>query len=86
MRPDLPVLMMSGYTEQAVAPQFSKSGPGMTGFLQKPFLAEDLIDVLRRFLEIATRVACNLSVSRHLLPGRRTIYLPFPTSSELSPA
>lgn len=51
MRPDLPILMMSGYTEQVVAPQFSSSGPGITGFLQKPFLAEDLIGVLRRFAE-----------------------------------
>lgn len=51
MRPDLPILMMSGYTEQVVAPQFSDSGPGITGFLQKPFLAEDLIAVLRRFAE-----------------------------------
>jgi CheY-like chemotaxis protein len=51
MRPDLPILMMSGYTEQVVAPQFNSSGPGVTGFLQKPFLAEDLIAVLRRFAE-----------------------------------
>jgi PAS domain S-box-containing protein len=49
--PQLPVLMMSGYTEQAVAPQFEESGPGATAFLQKPFLAEDLIAVLRRFAE-----------------------------------
>ena len=49
--PLLPILMMSGYTEQVVAPQFSGSGPGLTGFLQKPFLAEDLIAVLRRFAE-----------------------------------
>ncbi len=54
MKPDLPILMMSGYTEQVVAPQFSKSGPGITGFIQKPFLAEDLIVVLRRFAESAT--------------------------------
>src|SRR5918994_553771 len=54
MKPDLPILMMSGYTEQVVAPQFSNSGPGTTGFLQKPFLAEDLIAVLRRFTESAT--------------------------------
>lgn len=51
LRPELPILMMSGYTEQVVAPQFSTSGPGITGFLQKPFLAEDLIAVLRRFAE-----------------------------------
>ena len=50
-RPDLPILVMSGYTEQIVAPQFNGSGPGITGFLQKPFLAEDLIAVLRRFAE-----------------------------------
>lgn len=49
--PELPVLMMSGYTEQSVSPQFGDSGPGPTGFLQKPFLAEDLIAVLRRFAE-----------------------------------
>ncbi|MEO7136162.1 MAG: response regulator [Gemmatimonadales bacterium] len=53
LRPELPILMMSGYTEQVVAPQFSTSGPGITGFLQKPFLAEDLIAVLRRFAESA---------------------------------
>jgi PAS domain S-box-containing protein len=49
--PKLPVLMMSGYTEQSVAPQFGDSYPGPIGFLQKPFLAEDLITVLRRFAE-----------------------------------
>jgi PAS domain S-box-containing protein len=49
MRPELPILMMSGYTEQVVAPQFSNTEPGITAFLQKPFLAEDLIAVLRRF-------------------------------------
>jgi PAS domain S-box-containing protein len=53
MKPALPILMMSGYTEQVVAPQFDNSGPGTTGFLQKPFLAEDLIAVLRRFAESA---------------------------------
>jgi two-component system, cell cycle sensor histidine kinase and response regulator CckA len=51
-RPDLPVIMMSGYTEEAVVSQFSENGPGMTAFLQKPFLAEDLMDVLRRTLEV----------------------------------
>jgi PAS domain S-box-containing protein len=49
--PELPVLMISGYTEQAVTPQFGDPGPGPTGFLQKPFLAEELIAVLRRFAE-----------------------------------
>jgi CheY-like chemotaxis protein len=52
-RPELPVIMMSGYTEEAVASQFSDDGPGMTAFLQKPFLAEDLMDVLRRALAVS---------------------------------
>jgi FixJ family two-component response regulator len=55
MRPELPILMMSGYTEQVVAPQFTNPGPGNTGFIQKPFLAEDLIAVLRRFAESGAR-------------------------------
>jgi two-component system cell cycle sensor histidine kinase/response regulator CckA len=52
MRPDLPVIMMSGYTEQVVAPQFTGSGPGLTAFLQKPFLAEDLMGILRQMAEV----------------------------------
>jgi PAS domain S-box-containing protein len=52
-RPRLPIIMMSGYTEQAVAPQVNASGPGITVFLQKPFLAEDLIGVLRPMVEVA---------------------------------
>jgi PAS domain S-box-containing protein len=48
MCPDLPVIIMSGYTEESVAAQFSASGAALTAFLQKPFLAEDLVDVLRR--------------------------------------
>ncbi len=51
--PDLPVIMMSGYTEESVASQFSDAGPGVTAFLQKPFFAEDLIGVLRRVLVTA---------------------------------
>jgi PAS domain S-box-containing protein len=49
--PDLPVIMMSGYTEESVAEQFSEAESGMTAFLQKPFLAEDLVAVLRRVTE-----------------------------------
>ena len=52
-RPDLPVIMMSGYTEQTVAPQFTGSGPGLTAFLQKPFLAEDLMEILREVVRVA---------------------------------
>jgi two-component system cell cycle sensor histidine kinase/response regulator CckA len=53
-RPELPVIMMSGYTEQVVVPQFSGPGPGLTAFLQKPFLAEDLMDILRQMMELTS--------------------------------
>jgi CheY-like chemotaxis protein len=48
--PDLPVIMMSGYTEQVVSQQIGSSDSN-TAFLQKPFLAEDLIAALRPFAE-----------------------------------
>jgi PAS domain S-box-containing protein len=48
--PDLPVVMMSGYTEQVVADELGESSPN-TGFLQKPFVAEDLVTAFRRFAE-----------------------------------
>jgi two-component system cell cycle sensor histidine kinase/response regulator CckA len=51
-RPNLPVILMSGFTEEVVASQFNGSEPGITAFLQKPFLAEDLIGVLRRVAEV----------------------------------
>lgn len=51
--PNLPIIMMSGYSEQVVASQFSRSEPGITAFLQKPFLAEDLIGILRQVVEVA---------------------------------
>jgi PAS domain S-box-containing protein len=51
--PDLPVIMMSGYTEESVTQQFGEAGPGATAFLQKPFFAEDLIGVIRRVLVTA---------------------------------
>ncbi|MGH7512313.1 MAG: ATP-binding protein [Gemmatimonadales bacterium] len=46
-RPDLPVVLMSGYTEQEVASKLLDDSPGAVGFLQKPFLPEDLASVLR---------------------------------------
>jgi CheY-like chemotaxis protein len=51
-RPDLPVIMMSGYTEHMVTPQLSGAGPGLTAFLQKPFVAEDLMAILRQMAEV----------------------------------
>jgi PAS domain S-box-containing protein len=56
IHPDLPVILMSGYTEEAVAAQLSEAGANVTTtFLQKPFLAEDLVQALRRVMEAATQ-------------------------------
>jgi two-component system cell cycle sensor histidine kinase/response regulator CckA len=49
--PGLPIVMMSGYTEESVAEEFLQAGSGPTAFLQKPFLAEDLVAALRKVLE-----------------------------------
>jgi two-component system, cell cycle sensor histidine kinase and response regulator CckA len=48
--PELPVVMMSGYTEEVVAEQLGESAQ-RTVFLQKPFVAEDLATAFRRFAE-----------------------------------
>jgi PAS domain S-box-containing protein len=53
LQPRLPVVLMSGYTEQEVAPQFLEDGPASVAFLQKPFLPGDLVAVLRRVLGVA---------------------------------
>jgi CheY-like chemotaxis protein len=50
IHPGLPVVMMSGYTEQVVAEQLGQSLQS-TAFLQKPFVAEDLVIAFRRFAE-----------------------------------
>jgi PAS domain S-box-containing protein len=54
--PGLPIIMMSGYTEESVAAEFLEAGSGPTAFLQKPFLAEDLVVALRRVLELTPTV------------------------------
>ncbi len=46
-KPELPVILMSGYTEQEVASKVLDARSGVVGFLQKPFLPEDLTSVLR---------------------------------------
>jgi PAS domain S-box-containing protein len=50
-RPDLPVILMSGYTEQEVASKLLNGDQSATGFLQKPFLPEDLASVLRHLAQ-----------------------------------
>jgi two-component system cell cycle sensor histidine kinase/response regulator CckA len=51
--PDLPVVLMSGYTEQDVATKILDGAGGAVGFLQKPFLSEDLSSVLRHLSQSA---------------------------------
>ena len=51
--PDLPVVLMSGYTEQDVATKILDDAGGAVGFLQKPFLSEDLSSVLRHLSQSA---------------------------------
>ena len=45
--PEVPVVLMSGYTEQDIASKLLDGTSGAAGFLQKPFLPEDLSGVLR---------------------------------------
>jgi PAS domain S-box-containing protein len=54
-RPDLPVILMSGYTEQEVASKLLEGNQGAAGFLQKPFLPEDLAGIFRHLSQPATR-------------------------------
>lgn len=49
MRPDVRVVLMSGYNEQEVTNQFA--GKGRAGFVQKPFRADALLAALREALE-----------------------------------
>ncbi len=51
--PELPVVLMSGYTEQDVASKILDGLGGAVGFLQKPFLSEDLSSVLRHISQSA---------------------------------
>ena len=51
--PELPVVLMSGYTEQDVASKILDGLGGSVGFLQKPFLSEDLSSVLRQISQSA---------------------------------
>ena len=51
--PELPVVLMSGYTEQDVASKILDGFGGAVGFLQKPFLSEDLSGVLRQISQSA---------------------------------
>jgi len=45
---DIPVILMSGYTEQEVTTRFA--GQGLAGFLQKPFQFRKLCDTVSEVL------------------------------------
>ena len=47
-RPDLPIILCSGYTQEDVARQFA--GVELDGFIEKPFTPSQLIDKLRAVL------------------------------------
>jgi CheY-like chemotaxis protein/two-component sensor histidine kinase len=47
--PGLPVILMSGYSEQEATSRFA--GRGLSGFIQKPFRPADMLMRLRRVLE-----------------------------------
>ena len=49
-RPDARVILSSGYSETDVTARFS--GKGLAGFIQKPYVFEQLIDLVRRILEV----------------------------------
>ena len=46
--PGVPVILSSGYTEHEVHDRFGEHAP--RGFLQKPYLADTLLDVIRHAL------------------------------------
>lgn len=49
IRPDVPVLLCSGYNEQDATGRFA--GKGLAGFVQKPFDHETLVRRIRSVVE-----------------------------------
>ncbi|MFT5441217.1 MAG: two-component system cell cycle sensor histidine kinase/response regulator CckA [Myxococcota bacterium] len=52
IRADVPVILVSGYSEESAAAELS--GVGLAGFLQKPFLPEALLEIVVDVMPIAT--------------------------------
>ena len=48
---------MSGFSPQEVLDRFS--GKGLNGFIQKPFLAKDLLEALRKMLDVPADAGPN---------------------------
>jgi CheY-like chemotaxis protein len=49
MKPDLPVIISSGYNEEEVLSEFI--GKDLSGFIQKPYTIKNLVEVLRKVLQ-----------------------------------
>ena len=49
LRPNLPVVLSSGYNEQEVINQFR--GKGLAGFIQKPYVYDELIAVVLKTIQ-----------------------------------
>ena len=49
IRPGVPIILSSGYSEQEVAVRFA--GKGLAGFLKKPYDPAELTEALQRALE-----------------------------------
>jgi CheY-like chemotaxis protein len=49
VRPDATIILVSGYSEERVAAELA--GRGVAGFLEKPFLPEKLIELVRAAIE-----------------------------------
>jgi signal transduction histidine kinase/CheY-like chemotaxis protein len=49
IRPDTPIVLVSGFTEERISGQFA--GKGLSGVLQKPFMPEALLDQVRKVIE-----------------------------------
>jgi signal transduction histidine kinase len=49
IRPDAPIILVSGYTEGRISGQFA--GKGLSGVIQKPFMPEVLLNKVREIIE-----------------------------------
>ena len=49
IRPDLPIILSSGYDQKHAVEQFGD--PGVTGFIQKPYTAGALLEVIKTALK-----------------------------------
>ena len=49
IRPDIKVIVSSGYSRESVAPQLGGEGPA--GFIQKPYRPADLVNLVRAVIE-----------------------------------